>query len=71
MCNCLKRGKSKAERFPKQTVGRSPASFFCERIFEIPLVEDGPESVIRFERQLFFYDWKKGGTAKQTPFVLL
>ncbi len=29
---CFKRGKSAAERFPMQNIGRSPMSFFCEQI---------------------------------------
>jgi hypothetical protein len=31
-----------------------PRASFSERIIEIPLAEDGPESVIRFESQLCF-----------------
>jgi hypothetical protein len=37
----LKEREPIAERIPKQTLGRSPSSFFSERIHEILLVEDG------------------------------
>jgi hypothetical protein len=69
MLPCLKRGKSQLKDFLSRSLESHPRASSAKGLFS-QVVEDGSESVISLRANRFL-GWKKGGTAKQTPFVLL